>query len=167
MIHIYYGFGKGKTSTLNGSAVRAKSAGLKVAYVRFLKGRHTSENELLSKMGIEIENFHYSTKFTIEMSEEEFSETQKQVNKGLARLKELINNVDVLLVDEFLDLVITKLATENQIVNILKTNKTSEILISGHYKLDKIFNVADLITHYEAEKHYFDSGIKARKGIEF
>ena len=77
MIHIYYGFGKGKTSTLNGSAIRAKSAGLKVAYVRFLKGRFTSENNLLEKCGIKIENFHHTTKFTIEMNEEEFKETQK------------------------------------------------------------------------------------------
>ena len=92
---------------------------------------------------------------------------KKIVEQGLKRVSELINHVDVLCIDEFIDLIKTKLTTEDKIVDILKQNKKTEILISGHYKYEKIFNIADLVTHYEAEKHYFDSGLKARKGIEF
>ncbi|AGR40804.1 cob(I)yrinic acid a,c-diamide adenosyltransferase [Spiroplasma taiwanense] len=71
-LHIYCGEGKGKTSILNGTAIRAIGAGLKVKYIRFLKNRETSENKVLEKIGIKIENYyHFSKKFVWEMNLEE------------------------------------------------------------------------------------------------
>ena len=43
MIHIYYGFGKGKTTSALGLGVRASGGGLNVVLVQFLKDNKSSE----------------------------------------------------------------------------------------------------------------------------
>ncbi|CAM9129568.1 cob(I)yrinic acid a,c-diamide adenosyltransferase [Mycoplasma marinum] len=167
MLHIYYGFGRGKTSTLNGTVLRAISANKKIEYFRFLKGRKTGEDEQLAKLGVVVRNFHYTDKFTIEMTDEEKRKEREIVLKGLNAISS--SKAEVIFIDEGLDLVKTKHATEDEIILAIQTpyRNNADILISGHYKLDSIFEVADLITEFIPEKHYFDKGVKAKKGIEF
>ncbi len=167
MLHIYYGFGRGKTSTLNGTALRALSAGKTVEYIRFLKGRKTGEDEQLKKLGIVVKYFHKTDKFIFQMSSEEKKEVCKEVAKGLNAISN--SSADILLIDEGLDLVETKLAKEEELILALQNSiqKKKDILISGHYKLNKLFKLADLITLYTPEKHYFDKGVKAKEGIEY
>jgi cob(I)alamin adenosyltransferase len=65
-IHIYKGDGKGKTSILNGIAVRALGYGIRMKYLRFLKNRESGEILFFQKTTkeLEIENFyHFSNKF--------------------------------------------------------------------------------------------------------
>ncbi len=167
MLHIYYGFGRGKTSTLNGTALRSLSANKKVDYFRFLKGRVTGENKQLKKLGLEVQNFHHTNKFIIEMSPLEKKETRQVVINGLNAIS--ASKADVILIDEVIDLVETGLATEDELIlalqNPMKNN--ADILISGHYELKELFSLAGLITHFEAKKHYYDEGIKAKEGIEY
>ncbi|MCP4336902.1 MAG: cob(I)yrinic acid a,c-diamide adenosyltransferase [Mycoplasma sp.] len=166
MLHIYYGFGRGKTSTLNGTALRAISSKKKVEYFRFLKGRETGENEQLAKLGLEIKNYHFTNKFTKDMTPEEKIKTKEIILKGLKDISE--SSADIIFLDEFLDLVETKHATTEQLLDAIKDHiKTKDVLISGHYFLKEIFDKADLITHLKAEKHYFNKGVQAKKGIEF
>ena len=106
MIHIYYGMGKGKTSILNGSAIRALGAGMKVKYLRFLKNRPTSENKILASLGIEIEDFHFNNKkFIWEMNDSERVQLKKDTAIGIDKFAELVkdNTIDMLLCDELSD----------------------------------------------------------------
>ncbi len=172
MLHIYYGFGKGKTSILNGSAIRALGANLNVKYIRFLKNRPTSENKVLASLGIEIENFHLNNpKFIWEMNDQERIQLKADTVIGIERFASLVkdNNVDMLLCDELSDCITNKLVSEATIINILKTNSNNkEILISGHNEHKKLHQYADLISKVVAEKHYFnDQKMIARKGVEF
>ena len=43
LIHLYYGYGKGKTTAALGLALRAAGSGKKVVIVQFLKETNTSE----------------------------------------------------------------------------------------------------------------------------
>lgn len=171
MFHIYWGLGKGKTSTLNGSAIRALGAGLRVGFYRFLKGRESHENNILEKMGISVHLFHFSSKFVIEMNEQEKKQTQAIIKQGIDDLIANKNNYDVILIDEFIDLAAKNVAmiSEEQMVEVIQKlePQTREILVSGHTHLPKIFALANLITYYDSQKHYFTQGVKARKGIEF
>ncbi|WP_128008671.1 cob(I)yrinic acid a,c-diamide adenosyltransferase [Mycoplasma sp. ATU-Cv-508] len=171
MLHIYWGFGKGKTSALNGSAIRAKGAGMRVAYYRFLKGRPSSENEILKLVGVPPVHFHHTGKFVIEMDQNEKEKTRKIVYEGLEQIKKTKDQFDVIIIDEILDLAASsvQLFSEQYLANFFKKLgiEKREVLISGHVKLKQVFDLADLITHFEPQKHYFNRGLKARQGIEF
>ena len=43
----------------------------------------------------------------------------------------------------------------------------TEIIITGRYALKEIIAIADLVTEMKEVKHYYNSGIQARKGIEY
>ncbi len=166
MLHIYYGFGRGKTSTLNGTILRSIAANKSVEYFRFLKGRKTGENKELKILGVKVQNFHHTDKFTKDMTKEEKDKTREIVLEGLNKIS--ASKADIIYLDEFLDLVETGHATEEEMILVIQKHiKTKDVLISGHYKLEKLFALADLITHFDAEKHYFDKGVQAKKGIEY
>ena len=170
MVHIYWGLGKGKTSTLNGSAIRAKGAGFKVAIFRFLKGRQTHEDNLIRKLQIPVISLHSSPKFVIEMNEEEKKQAVEDVKETMNKILEMKETLDMILLDEFIDLATKNVGilTEKEIIDFIdKIKLNKEILISGHTKLESFFKKVDLITEYTPTKHYFEKGIKARKGIEF
>lgn len=169
MIHIYYGLGKGKTSTLNGSAIRAHGANLKVAIFRFLKGRQTNEDAMLEKLGIKVMSLHPSEKFVMQMTPEEVFKSRDAARSTMQFILMNKDKYDMIILDEFLDLAAhnVNFLTEVNIVEFLQKLEGKEVLVSGHTKLPRVFKVADLITYYEPEKHYFEKGVKAREGIEY
>ena len=42
-----------------------------------------------------------------------------------------------------------------------------ELILTGRDCPEEVRHIADLVTEMQAEKHYFDTGVKARKGIEY
>lgn len=42
-----------------------------------------------------------------------------------------------------------------------------EYIITGHNYLNELGDIADYVTRFEKIKHPYDSGVPARKGIEF
>ncbi|MCD6548632.1 MAG: cob(I)yrinic acid a,c-diamide adenosyltransferase, partial [Thermodesulfobacterium sp.] len=44
--------------------------------------------------------------------------------------------------------------------------KSLEIIITGRYAPEEIIEVADLVTEMKNIKHYYEKGVKSRKGIE-
>lgn len=169
MLHIYYGMGKGKTSALNGSAIRAKGANFKVAYYRFLKGRPSSENIIMQNIVDDFKSFQSSTKFVIEMNDAERKTTKQEFLQGFKYIQLHADNYQVICIDEIIDLIdkTVNLITKKELIDFLLSLKNKEILISGHSIFPELEEVADLITFFKCEKHYFNKGIKARKGIEF
>ena len=169
MKHIYWGLGKGKTSTLNGSAIRAMGAGMSVVIFRFLKGRETSEDALLKKLDIPIYKSQTSKKFVVQMSDEEVIKTKEELKLIINELKRISFSYEMIILDEFIDLAAknVNLMTEDEMIKIIESLGNKEILMSGHTKLEKLFNRMDLITEYAPTKHYFEKGIQARKGIEY
>ncbi|WP_338972492.1 cob(I)yrinic acid a,c-diamide adenosyltransferase [Spiroplasma endosymbiont of Panorpa germanica] len=170
-IHLIMGEGKGKTSALNGMGLRAAGAGWTVKYVRFLKNRPTSENKMLKKAKIKVENFyHFSKKFIWEMNPEEIQEFKIETQKGFDYLKKVLqdSNNDMVLIDELLGAIENKLIDEDELISVLKNRRPGiEVVISGRYASANLIKLADLTSKIEPVKHYFDQGVEARKGIEF
>ncbi|WKX02410.1 cob(I)yrinic acid a,c-diamide adenosyltransferase [Candidatus Mycoplasma mahonii] len=154
MKHIYRGLGKGKTSCLNESTIRAKEADLNVATFRFWKERATSENAKLEKLDILIFMCQKSKKFVLQM---EPLVRLKELDNTMMFLKFIKMNVDkydVIMLDEIIDLYAhnVNFMTENPLGN-------KEILMPGHTKLDKLFKNVDLITEFKPTKHYFEKEV--------
>ena len=72
LVHVYFGDGKGKTTSSIGLAVRCAGGGGKVLFFQFLKDGSSGEiNGLKNIDGIEVGNFPDSVKFTSLMTNEE------------------------------------------------------------------------------------------------
>ncbi len=181
--HIYYGYGKGKTTSTIGLIVRALGACKKVALVQFDKGydgenEHYSERLILRKLAgigynIEIfptgcERMNADGTFRFKNMKEDFSEAER----GLAIARNLMTEgtQDLLVLDESIAAVaynlLSKAAVEELIV-LYKKNRRFELVMTGHKLWDGLEEKADLITEMRKVKHYFDKGIPARAGIEF
>ena len=153
MIHIYYGNGKGKTTAAIGLGIRARGAGLGVSLVQFLKDNKSSE---LGAADFEVFEAPGSLPFN------PGREYQEWVNSAVSFIENCKS--DVIILDEFLD-VIPDFLSVNKALELI--NRDAEIIITGHKEVKELFEKADYITHMKKEKHPFDKGIKARKGIEY
>jgi len=172
-IHIYYGNGRGKTSILNGTCIRALGANLKVIYLRFFKNRPSAELDFFKnyKIKLEIISFYKSsTKFIWNMNEQERKIFYEEHLQGLNYFAKIIKEgkYDVVIADEIIDVVTNKIVSDLQLANILKQKANHvEVLLSGHMLPLECSKIANLISEIKLVKHYYNQGVKARQGIEF
>lgn len=82
--------------------------------------------------------------------------------------KDRNNPYDIVVLDEIITAVELKLVDVKELVNLLKNKRDNvEIILTGREKNLELMNISDYITQFVEEKHPFQKGIKARKGIEF
>lgn len=169
-VHIYYGNGKGKTCSATGVALRAVAHNLKIAIFRFFKPENTSAEDKILQKFPDIKIFYpkYSSfMFSPDVPEEKIIKDQQRLfekSRTIVSRKEY----DIVILDEVLDLVKLKIISTQDIVQIIKTKpKNVEIILTGHYINKTLKGYAGLVTYFKKIKHYYDKGVKARKGIEF
>ena len=171
MLHIYYGNGKGKTTAAVGLAVRASGAGFKIGFFQFLKNGSSSEISILEKLeNISVICCKECNKFTFAMNDNEKKAVTDRHTDMLRKAIDMIANDDVQLVvlDEFLDAYNKKLIdTELAEKFVTETSHECEVVMTGREPSELFKNNADYITKMSAEKHPYDKGITARKGIEY
>jgi cob(I)alamin adenosyltransferase len=182
-LHVYYGYGKGKTTCVMGLIMRAVGAGLKVRLVQFDKGyegvnEHYAELNTLRKLkdaGCDVEFFSTGCErmnadgtFRFKNTEKDF----KEAKRGLEIAKDLIINgtQNLLILDEAVAAVVYHLLEKKDIeelIDLWNENKRFELVMTGHKIWDELEEKADLITEMRKVKHYFDKGIPIRTGIDF
>lgn len=153
MIHLYYGFGKGKTSSAIGAGMRAFGTGKSVLLVQFLKDNKSSE---LKSVPFDIYNAPDSISFNPDDS------YQPWVDSAVEFIKN--SSADVIILDEFVD-IIDKFISINDALGLI--SGSCEYILTGHKKIDEIYQIADYVTVFNKEKHPYDKGIMAREGFEY
>ena len=169
--HLYYGDGKGKTSILNGTVLRALAAGWKIKYYRFMKNWPSGELAIFKKLGVTVcDSYHSGTKFFWEMNEKEREIVKHEVKKGLEKLcyDASYCDYDAIFIDELFSALDDELITEQNIIDlIINKNSKTELLFSAHEVNEKLFKYFDLISLVQKKKHYYDTlKVIARTGIE-
>lgn len=171
MIHIYYGDGKGKTTAAVGLAVRAAGCGLRVLFVQFLKTDSSGERSVLGKLdNVTLTNCPLNLKFTFDMTDAERHRTAVLYRNIFERsaATALSDRYDMIVLDEIFDVINEGMLTEAQVYEfITNAPKSIEIVMTGHNPSQRFLAEADYITEMKKHKHPFDSGMTARKGIEF
>ena len=168
MLQIYYGDGKGKTTSAFGQAIRFLWHGKKVGCMQFLKCEKSGEVRYLSKD----ENFHSfcrqtSNKFFKFMTTEEQTLLISQVKDGFSELVKNSECLDLIILDEVLDVIDLRIIPETDIINFIEDNKDREIILTGRRPSEKLLQIADYVSMIACEKHPFSSGTAARQGVEF
>ena len=167
-IHIYTGPGKGKTTAALGLGLRAAGAGFKVHMFQFMKGRRYSELDAVENL----QNFTYS-----QHGRDEFvsKENPNKIDidlakKGFEKVKETVNNgkYDIIILDEINVAVDYGLIPINDVLKLIENKPEKlELILTGRDAHPELVKVADLVTEMLEIKHPYQSGVTARKGIDF
>jgi len=167
LVQVYTGNGKGKTTAALGLALRAVGAGLKVFIAQFVKGMEYSELKTIQERFPEITIRQYGRDcFIINQPTED---DVKLAHKGLTEARKIIQSgdYDIVILDEANIAVYYQLFTIDELLKIIRSKPQHvEIIITGRKAHPRLIEVADLVTDMQEVKHYYQAGIKARKGIE-
>ncbi len=173
-IQVYTGDGKGKTTASLGLAMRALGRSWKVLIIMFTKGgsdygelnsfrnlsEEISENLTIVQAGMD--------RIVYENNKTDADATE--ISKGWELAKKAIKNdeYNLIILDEaniaidlgFIDL--------NEVIEVLKNKpQEMEIVLTGRNAKQEIIDIAHLVSKIEPVKHYWDTGVVARKGIEY
>ena len=166
-IHLYTGSGKGKTTAALGLALRAVGAGKKVFIAQFVKGMHYAELDALKRFPeIALKQYGLDCFIVNKPTQNDIDAAQK----GLTDVSEIIvkNKYGMVILDEICIALHYHLFEIEQVIAVLKSKPVeTEIILTGRYASPELYAIADLVTEMTEIKHYFNIGIKARKGIEF
>lgn len=170
LTHIICGDGKGKTTSAVGCALRAKGSGMKVVFISLMKDGTSGENELMKNAGITLLHCDKYYGFTFEMTDQEKAELVKCHNELLTKALELAQSgeAEMLVIDEFFcayeyDLLDKTLADRI----VFEKPYETELVLTGHNVEQNFIDAADYVSRVENEKHPFEKGVLARKGIEY
>ncbi len=167
-IQLYTGNGKGKTTAAFGLSLRAVGAGKKVFFAQFVKGKTYSEIEAVARFLPDITIRQYGRGCFIRKEP-----TQADIDaalSGLVEVTEIIRSghYDVVVLDEANIALHYKLFTTEQLMDVLRQKQPeTEIIVTGRYAPPELIEMADLVTEMKEIKHYYHSGVQARKGIEY
>lgn len=173
-IQVYTGNGKGKTTASLGLAMRALGRGWKVLIVMFTKGGN-DYGELISfsqlcpglKDSVKIVQAGLDRiVYASNISEED----KKLAQQGWETTKTAIKNNEyqLIILDEANIALDLNLIDLNDMVETLKNKPDNlEIVLTGRNAKQEIIDIAHLVSEIHPIKHYWDKGIKARKGIEY
>lgn len=173
-IQIYTGNGKGKTTASLGLAMRALGRNWKVLLIMFTKGGD-DYGELTSfrNLSSEIQN-----NLTIEQAglnriiyaHNRNEDDEKEIKRGWEVAKKAIvnNEYQLIILDEINIAIDLKILDIDEVIEVLKNKpQNMEIVLTGRNAHPKAIEIAHLVSKIEPVKHYWNTGIEARKGIEF
>ncbi|WP_368503888.1 cob(I)yrinic acid a,c-diamide adenosyltransferase [Alkalihalophilus sp. As8PL] len=170
---VYTGNGKGKTTSSLGLALRGIGRGFKVKIYQFIKSPERTYGEKIALGRLGVEMIQLGVGFTWTKTPDEHREA---LRKGwpIARQAVMSGDYDLIILDELNNaLAIDKFPIEDvlplhEVIDLLQ-NKPPHVhlVITGRHAKKEIKELADLVSVTEAEKHYYNEGIQAVKGIEF
>lgn len=166
-VQVYTGNSKGKTTAALGLALRAAGAGLKVFIAQFIKKRKSSEHKALERFKDLIMVKQYGTGFL--KGGKPTESDIKAALRGFEEVKKIIlsKTYNVVILDEINIATYYGLLKVDDLLDLIKKKPVNvELLLTGRYADEKIIEIADVVTEMKEIKHYYERGVKARKGIE-
>lgn len=168
MVIVNTGDGKGKSSSAFGVMLRAVARGWSVAVVQFIKSDkwQTGEKKMAEQLGVEW--IVGGDGFTWES--EDMEATERAAQDAWGRAKQLIDSgdYDLVVLDEATYPVTFEWIDVDDVVEAIRSRPDRvNIVITGRDAHEAIIDAADTVTEMRKVKHAFDSGIQARKGLDF
>lgn len=173
-IQVYTGNGKGKTTASLGLAMRALGRCWKVLIIMFTKGGN-DYGELNSFRNLSPEIAKNLTIVQagldrIVYENNKNADDAQEIKKGWELAKKVIRNdeYNLVILDEANIVIDLGLIDLDEVIEVLKNKPDEmEIVLTGRNANPKIIEIAHLVSEISPVKHYWNTGIAARKGIEY
>lgn len=173
-IQIYTGNGKGKTTASLGLAMRALGRKWKVLIVMFTKGGDNyGELKSFKNLSDEISNNLTIVQAGLDRivyADNKSEDDEKEIKQGWELAKKAILNDEyqLIIMDEINIAIDLKILDIDEVIEVLKNKpKDMEIVLTGRNAHKKAIEIAHLVSEIKPVKHYWDTGVVARKGIEY
>ncbi len=169
MIAVFTGNGKGKTTAALGVAFRAMGHGMKTYIGQFMKGQIYGELKASRKRGSSITVEQYGNKNLMHVRDVPTKADIEMAKQGLCKAREAMISgaYDIVVFDEIITSHFFHLITIDEMIETINMKPPDvEVIFTGRYAPPELVAIADLVTEMKEVKHYYQHGVKARKGIE-
>ncbi|MCI0634284.1 MAG: cob(I)yrinic acid a,c-diamide adenosyltransferase [Actinobacteria bacterium] len=165
---VHTGDGKGKSSAAFGVAMRAVGNGWRVAVVQFVKSGKWRTGEEASARTLGIDWWSLGDGFTWDSKDMDESEAfAREAWRAAAKLIRAGAHRLVVLDEITYPMNWGWLSTGEVVETIRSRPDDVSVIVTGRDAPPEVREIADTVTEMTAEKHAFDRGIGAMRGIEF
>jgi len=172
LIVVITGYGKGKTTTALGLAVRACGHNMKVGMIQFMKGDiFAGEWEGIKKMACDVELISTGKGFCgIQGNPYPYEEHRQNAQDAIHLVQEKMTSglYDIIILDEINNALNLKLVDLPQVLNLLKNKpKHLHLVLAGRDAHPDVLRIADTVSDITEVKHAYRKGIEPQPGIDY
>ena len=163
------GNGKGKSSSAFGMVMRALGYGYKVGVVQFIKGVQLSGEELYIRDKCPEVTFHQmGTGFTLDTQYRSGDIAAAETSWSIAEKMLQDESYHLVVLDELTYMLSFKYLDADKILNALRNRPESQsVVVTGRGGGTELIDWADTVSELKEIKHAYNSGVQARKGVDF
>ena len=172
LVVVITGYGKGKTSSAIGMAVRACGHGMSVSIIQFMKGDlYTGEWDGIKKLACDVEIIPTGMGFCgIEGNPYPYQVHREAAQRAirLANKKIQSGNFDVVVLDEINNALKLKLVDLDQVIDIIrKKPQLVHLILTGRDAHPEVIELADTVSEVKEIKHAYRKEIEPQPGIDY
>jgi cob(I)alamin adenosyltransferase len=168
LVIVNTGDGKGKSTAAFGTMLRALARDWPVAVVQFLKSGswHVGEEDMGRKLGVD----WWALGDGFSWDSENLTESEAVAKEAWRSAKEHITsgNYRLVIVDEITYPMNWGWIDSNDVIETIRNRPESvTVICTGRDAPEGLVEIADTVTRMENVKHAYDSGIRAKRGIDY
>ena len=172
LIAVITGYGKGKTTTALGIAVRACGHDMKVCMIQFMKGDiYAGEWDGIKKMGCDVELISTGKGFCgIQGNPYPFKEHRQNAQDAIRLVHEKMRSgrFDILILDEINNALHLDLVDLEQVLEIIRQKPPLlHLVLTGRDAHPQVIELADTVSEIKEIKHAYRKEIEPQPGIDY
>jgi cob(I)alamin adenosyltransferase len=163
------GNGKGKSSSAFGMVMRALGYGYKVGVVQFIKGAQLSGEEMYVRDHCPQVTFQQmGTGFTWDTQDRSGDIAAAEKSWAVAEKMLADPSYHLVVLDELTYMLSFKYLDQTMILDALKNRPENQsVVVTGRGGGSALADMADTVSEIKEVKHAYNSGVMARKGVDY
>jgi cob(I)alamin adenosyltransferase len=172
LVVVITGYGKGKTTSALGIAVRACGHDMRVCIIQFMKGDlYAGEWDGIKKLHCQVEIIPTGKGFCgIQGNPYPYQEHRKNAQEAirLAQQKMESGELDILILDEINNALHLRLLDLEQVLEIIRSKPSGmHLVLTGRDAHPQVVELADTVSEIKEIRHAYRKGIEPQQGIDY
>ena len=167
LLLVVTGNGKGKSTSSFGTVARALGHGMNVGVCQFIKSRTDTGEEAFFSEQLNCEWHVLGDGFTWDTQDRQ--QDIKTSKRGWEVAKKMLSDpsYDLVVLDELTYLLSYEYLDKDTVLNALMARpEMQHVMVTGRSASAELLDIADTVSHIKDEKHAYNKGIKAQKGVD-